>query len=487
MSKECPKCNADIVDENRFCGKCGYKFEDIKEIINKTELPENILEQEDDHNPIISRIKFKTKNKLSKTKEIAKLFFNYTKNNKRKISLIVVIIILVSSISAYLNSPLKKIQRFCDQDLYYQAKTLYSSTMDKSNNNEKEKLDEALKEYFGSKIKNIEHDFLYDKIDFDTASKELNNIKIFWIADGLVKISEEKISKLNESQISYQKGLDYINNNDEPKGVYELSKVIQEDLNYTSARNEINNVLPIVKQEKLEEAETYFQNKEYQKALDSVIFLSEYFEEDVDIKNKLILYKTSKERADEEERLKMEQRKKELIALTNRHVDSVTKVVTYTPKPYGSLINIPRGGVIFYPYLRGELGSDVLKLIAGFNRQDWIFMESIICNADGYVFTINFDYFDRKSEVGFGSGVYEWIEIASFDTIDNAQQYGLNDNNPRLLENLKKLANSNSALVKFKGDTYAFDYALTSTQKESIRNIIDLHSFRKPNDANDHL
>ena len=40
--KTCPKCNSDILDENRFCGKCGYDFGEIIDIVEEiTSIPNN--------------------------------------------------------------------------------------------------------------------------------------------------------------------------------------------------------------------------------------------------------------------------------------------------------------------------------------------------------------------------------------------------------------------------------------------------------------
>ncbi|KOC31606.1 hypothetical protein ADU81_13115 [Clostridium botulinum] len=149
--------------------------------------------------------------------------------------------------------------------------------------------------------------------------------------------------------------------------------------------------------------------------------------------------------------------------------------MTYVPKPYGELINIGESSVIFYPYLRGEVGSDVLKLIAGFNRSEWVFTKNIKCNADGEIFDLKFDYFERKSNVGFGTGIYEWIEIPVLeDTVFSDCNTNLN-----MITNLKKLGKAKKALIKFEGDTQSLDYELTSNQKNTLLEVIELHEICK--------
>lgn len=32
--KKCPKCNSDVKEANRFCGKCGHDFEESTKIAN---------------------------------------------------------------------------------------------------------------------------------------------------------------------------------------------------------------------------------------------------------------------------------------------------------------------------------------------------------------------------------------------------------------------------------------------------------------------
>ncbi|WP_291566407.1 hypothetical protein [Clostridium sp. UBA2485] len=103
-------------------------------------------------------------------------------------------------------------------------------------------------------------------------------------------------------------------------------------------------------------------------------------------------------------------------------------------------------------------------------------MRKIICNADGYIFELNFDYFSRKTEVVVGGGVDEWVEIPCFDRKDI--DIGI-DKNPKMLEDLIKLGKSRNALIKFEGDTQAMDYTLTEEQKNILLNVIELHNISK--------
>lgn len=54
--KKCPKCSSDIEDANRFCGKCGYDFEEIAKIVNESDEPSNIVEQKDEQDSLDNNV-----------------------------------------------------------------------------------------------------------------------------------------------------------------------------------------------------------------------------------------------------------------------------------------------------------------------------------------------------------------------------------------------------------------------------------------------
>ncbi|WP_242849871.1 hypothetical protein [Clostridium botulinum] len=48
-----------------------------------------------------------------------------------------------------------------------------------------------------------------------------------------------------------------------------------------------------------------------------------------------------------------------------------------------------------------------------------------------------------------------------------------------MITNLKKLGKAKKALIKFEGDTQSLDYELTSNQKNTLLEVIELHEICK--------
>lgn len=456
----CSKCGMENDEGSLFCNKCGEKLTFDEQEVNKLSIQEETGSK---------------KSFIDKLKE-SRYF-----NTKKKLTVSLLgIIILIIFISVYaLNGDIRTFKEFYNNKKYQEAKDFYNKIEKNNSENKQEKFENDIKEYFSSKIKDIQTSFISnkDKTDCNEELEILNNMAYYKTNSTEVNSAKGKIENLKNSRVAFKDGQEFSEKKRYFQAIEEFEKVIKEDSNYNESQNKIKTLFPLAKKEKLLEAEKCFKSKDYSNALDSITVLLKYFPNDKELKQKESLYQKENQKAEEIVAKQKEKRKQAILSQMNKYVDSVTNEIMYVPKPYGEKLDISRNGVIFYPYLRGEVGSDVLKLIVGFNKEDWVFMNKIICNADGEVFDINFEYFDRKTEVGFGSGVYEWVEIPSFDTFD--MDTSSMDKNPNLINNLKKLSKAKVALVKFQGDTKAFDYTLTSSQKSTLLNVAELHEMCK--------
>lgn len=396
---------------------------------------------------------------------------NRPASKKKKIIGITSIIILILCIGMgaayYFNLPANQLKRALLAKDYSKAEEIYKQAQTSYN----EKTQNSFKNMLLNQVTKTENDYFGGKLKGEDALSYLNELA--WYPD-IVSDARESQSKIKtdiDSNDAVKNATDALNQGNYLLALEDLDKATTKSVQ-TKVQGLKTKILPLYKEKELKESEDLFNKGDVANAVAQTQTALKYLPNEQAIKDKLVQYQKEKAKRDEEDRLARENRKNELVAQTSRFVDQVTNSVMIVPKGYGQLLDIPQNGVLFYPYLRGEIGNDVFKLIAGFNRSDWVFMKTINANADGTMFSINFSYFDRKSDVGFGSGVYEWVEIPVIEIS------AIKDSNPNLLENLWKLAHAQNPIIQFKGDTKSFDYHLTDKQKQDLSNFIELHSYK---------
>jgi hypothetical protein len=111
----------------------------------------------------------------------------------------------------------------------------------------------------------------------------------------------------------------------------------------------------------------------------------------------------------------------------------------------------------FYIYISqkpGDVGG--IRFRVQYAGSDWIFFKKIIVNADGSVFTMDFDFFDVQRDNGMG-GVWEWLDI-------NASK--------KNIEMINSIANSKVATLRLEGDSYHKDRKLTAAEKTALLDVL---------------
>lgn len=452
----CHKCGTKNDDSNVYCSKCGKK-------LKKQDLT--------NENKILVLFK-KVISKLDKVVE------SLLKDKKKLcISLGIMIAIIIFNIGHINNKDINAFKNAFNAEKYEDAKQVYSNVINNNDKNKQDKFNKKIGKYLTNKINHLQNEFINDKNRSD-CNKELDvldQMYYYKFNSEQINKSKEKIKKYSDSRKAFKNGIKLEKNKNYFYALEQFNNVIKDDTNYSEAQNHMKDILLKAKEDMLKKSEEYFNGKEYDKAVYGVKSLAKYYPNDKVIKQRIEVYEKEKEKYEQAKLEEKKKRKEYLLSKVNRCKDKVSEDVTYMPKPYGESIDIGEGSVIFYPYLRGEVGNDVLKLIAGFNRSQWVFTKNIKCNADGEIFDLTFDYFDRKSDVGFGTGIYEWIEIPVLeDTILSDYNTNLN-----MIDNLKKLGKAKKALIRFQGDTHSLDYELTSNQKNTLLEVIELHEICK--------
>jgi hypothetical protein len=114
----------------------------------------------------------------------------------------------------------------------------------------------------------------------------------------------------------------------------------------------------------------------------------------------------------------------------------------------------------FYLYIGTSSGSKPwLRLHASYTGSEWIFWSKLIFNVDDNIYTSKYSTFDVKRD-NSGSRVYEWLDVEVPDS---------------QLPQLREIAESQSTVIRFEGDSYIHDLSMTSSQKRALSNVLAVY------------
>ena len=108
-----------------------------------------------------------------------------------------------------------------------------------------------------------------------------------------------------------------------------------------------------------------------------------------------------------------------------------------------------------YPYIGQKEDNYWLRLKFQYSADDWLFIKNATLLIDGEQFTITGNW-ERDNN----SRIWEWLDM----------QVGINE-----LSILSKLANSESAKVRYEGRKYYDDRTITSKEKDIIKKTLDIY------------
>ncbi|WP_195964925.1 hypothetical protein [Clostridium cuniculi] len=174
-----------------------------------------------------------------------------------------------------------------------------------------------------------------------------------------------------------------------------------------------------------------------------------------EVENRIAENEAKKKAEEEAEKQKIAEEKAKNEELFNElfwsKTDSITGDVTYYSK--SELSDSGNEDVILIQnnVFATEVVGDNVIVMAGFQKEDWCFFESIDYNADGEIGKIEFAYNDVNRQTYIG-GIFEIAPIMSL----------LNKSD------LVNIANSEKVTIRFNGDnSYSFD--LTEQQIKELR------------------
>ena len=139
-------------------------------------------------------------------------------------------------------------------------------------------------------------------------------------------------------------------------------------------------------------------------------------------------------------------------------VDSVENITWYYDKTSPKYIS----GNVIYCYMGESGGQYWLRVIYGFSKDDWIFMDSIVFNIDGWITRKVVRYNERNTDVN--DGIFEWVDWKVLPVDEDF---------------LLAIANSKSTQIKFSGNDGAKSFTVSKQQKKALKNIITYYRLRE--------
>ena len=108
------------------------------------------------------------------------------------------------------------------------------------------------------------------------------------------------------------------------------------------------------------------------------------------------------------------------------------------------------------PYLGEQGGRYWMRVVFNYTGNSWVFFENLLVSIDGELTTKSFDYFDVTRDNG-GGRVWEYVDV---DATDNSY-----------MDLMWEIANSDTTIIRFQGESYSSDLTVTDTDKAAMRDI----------------
>ncbi|MET3695709.1 hypothetical protein SAMN05877753_102761 [Bacillus oleivorans] len=351
-------------------------------------------------------------------------------------------------------------------------------------------------------IEKVTEDYIHKKEDYELVSLILETYKNIDIPEvsGLIKQKEEELGPIHEARDKLAKGLEAIDNKQYVEGIQLLAQVARNTPEYEVAREEAQKARKTYFDETFEQSQRLFLNREYEEAylllnqlyvsfentavenkieefrlalLESKIAEADDFADENKYTEAFAILDHVEEIIGEDELITLKREDytfmqtrfwDELLTAyegqTTQYYDEFGAFTVVAPKDHSAeYVDIFPSETSFYPRLVVADGYSYLEVVAGFGDSDWLYLEAIAFLVDGEQFTWTVDYYSVMDDYD-EYGVYEWM------IIDESIQ-------PMLLDDLRKIANSKNAVLRFQGNGY-IEHIITDKEKEQIRLFLDL-------------
>lgn len=273
----CSRCKTENEDGVKFCRECGNDLitnvdapakDDLKNLADSlNEQAVHTEKQPFNLNKAISEVPKKLWCGIKKS-----IFFRKKKNTIITCSSLLVIILLIIGV---LNSGYIAFTMAYNMGKYDTAKSIqgwsFNSNFVKT----------SIEKFVISKMDDYYNDFSAEKITYDEATENFKTASDFCTN----KDAKSKTDKLQTSRTAFLKAEEYEKSGDTYNAVIEYQKVIEEDKNYNTAKEQIEKNKPAVKKEAISRMDKCAAVNDFNTGLKIVSDMEKIFTNDSDINN----------------------------------------------------------------------------------------------------------------------------------------------------------------------------------------------------------
>lgn len=277
----CNHCEKEVPEQSVFCNHCGKSTNGLDEKVSQ------------------DSIQAKLPNKKIKIVTLVGI---------GAIAIIGVIVALL-----FFKDPTELFMKNIHANEYIEANNIYEEKI--KGNIEKEKIvEEELKQ----EIKALETQFQDNKLTYEQSTNKLDTISKTNLVKNEVVGAKANIEKINNSRLSYNKGVEFIKVGEYEEALVEFKKVIEEDEKYQVAKQKIVEITEQYKKDILKEIDVLISNNDYEGANSRIKHALSILPGDEDIKVKQAVCDKKLQQIREEKKKKdAEKAKQEQVIVVN--------------------------------------------------------------------------------------------------------------------------------------------------------------------------
>lgn len=255
----CGKCGVQLSDQEKFCPECGTS-------VSNTTNEQKVITTKGKKALMTKTKTKKEKEPMSKGKKAKTIFF----------SVLVVILVVVIAVGAFfLTGSSFKVYGMMNNEKYEEAISTYSSEV-KDDFVQKTMFKTAMNGY-DEKLVNKFND---GKITYDSAVNGLKALNEMDLGDYSSVI--DSVTKINDSNTAFEKAIKFYNDGDYENAIIEFSKILEGNENYEEVQAKLAEIYPKYISEVTTKANELSKGKEYEKALTLVNTALEILPQSVD-------------------------------------------------------------------------------------------------------------------------------------------------------------------------------------------------------------
>lgn len=219
------------------------------------------------------------------------------KKGKGKLALILVllVLILIGAGGGFLyykwyTSPKQQLMRALEKDDDDKVSEILDENPELADNT-------AVTDNLSDRIKKVRNDFQMEEMEYAEAKRELESIQGMNVSGVATELNDafDYVERINTSRIHFNTGEQFMNSKDYPNAISEYKQVIEDDLNYNLATEQIKSCTNLFREDSLRKAKAQADAEDYQGAVDVLESALFTLPNDADLSQQLIIYQSALE------------------------------------------------------------------------------------------------------------------------------------------------------------------------------------------------